>query len=108
MASFDRHAQKAAKNEALMREVNERIEEVAEEAERPDFLCECANPDCIETLTLSLDEYEAIRSSPVRFAVAPGHDFPEIERIVKEGGYVVVEKIGEAARIVETLDPRSR
>jgi hypothetical protein len=47
--------------------------------------------------------------SPVRFPVKLGHDYPEFERVVEEREhYVVVEKFGEAARVVAKLDPRSR
>jgi hypothetical protein len=39
--------------------------------------------------------------------VKPGHDYPELERVVEEKErYAVVAKFGEAARIVQKLDPR--
>ncbi len=102
-------ARKGAHNQALIREVNERIEALAEDAAHPEFLCECADTDCIEQMVLSIAEYEAIRHSPVRFPVKPGHVNPEFERVVEEHeGYVVVEKFGEAAEIVRRADPRSR
>jgi hypothetical protein len=98
---------KAAKNQALIRDVNERIERLAGAAWRPEFLCECADSECIETLELSLGEYEAIRSSSVRFPLKPGHDRPEVEHVVEENErYIVVEKVGEAAEIVRELDSR--
>jgi hypothetical protein len=99
---------KGARNQALVRDVNERIEQIATAA-HPEFLCECADEGCIETIELSIAEYEAIRSSPVRFPVKAGHDYPEFERVVQEhDGYVVVEKFGEAGRVSRKLDPRSR
>ena len=99
---------RAAYNQALMREVNERVEEVAGKAWLPEFLCECADPECMETLELSLGEYDAIRTSPIRFPIKPGHDYPEFERILEENErYAVVEKFGEAADVVRKLDPRS-
>jgi hypothetical protein len=105
----DSHAEKGAHNQALIREVNERIEQVAEDAAHPEFLCECADTNCVEVIEISIAEYEAIRSSPVQFPVKPGHDYPEFERVVEEHEhYAVVEKFGEAARIVAKLDPRSR
>jgi hypothetical protein len=105
----DSHAEKGAKNQALIREVNERIEKLADDAAHPEFLCECADTNCVELIELSIAEYEEIRSSPVRFPVKLGHDYPEFERVVEERGhYAIVEKFGEAARIVEKLDPRSR
>jgi hypothetical protein len=63
--------------------VNERIEEVAETAGDVEFVCECARMDCIETMHLSMAEYERIRSSPTHFPVAVGHDFPEFETVVE-------------------------
>jgi len=45
----------------------------------------------------------------VWFAVAPGHALPEIEDVIdRQAGYDVVEKRGEAARLVAGLDPRAR
>jgi len=105
----DSHAEKGAKNQALIREVNERIEKLAEDAANPEFLCECADTNCVEMIRLSIAEYESIRSSPVRFPVKLGHDYPEFERVVEDrDDYAVVEKFGEAARIAKKLDPRSR
>ena len=52
---------RGAHNQALIREVNERIEAIAAHAAPPEFLCECADERCIETIELSIAEYEAIR-----------------------------------------------
>jgi hypothetical protein len=87
------------KNERLFREVNERIREVGErfsdELTRFDFFCECADFTCTQRLTLALREYESVRAHPARFAVLPGHELPELERIVERNErYVVVEKPG--------------
>jgi ATP sulfurylase len=101
-------AVKAARNQALWREVNERIRVVAQTSGEMEFLCECANLECTETINLSVAEYEHIRSSPVRFPIMRGHDFPEVENVVQENDrYVVVEKIGKAAEEAAKLDPRS-
>ena len=110
MASYDGGIQttKVARNQALWREVNERIKAVAETSAEVQFLCECASLDCAKTLTLSMAEYERIRSSPVRFPIAPGHVYPEVESLVEENErYAVVEKKGEAGEIAAELDPRS-
>ena len=107
MPAMDRSA-KGARNQSLMREVNERIEQIAEDAAHPEFLCECADPDCVETLPLSIAEYEAVRSSPLHFPIKPSHDYPEFERVVEEHkSYVVVEKFGKAGEIAQRLDPRA-
>ena len=100
---------KAARNQALMREVNERIAEVSEEAWEVQFLCECADLSCEAVLDMSLLEYESVRSSPVRFPILAGHDLPRVESVVEENErYAVVEKIGEAAEVSAQLDPRGR
>ena len=109
MKEQEEQARKAAKNQALFRDVNERIEELVGKTWHPEFVCECADEHCIETLELSLAEYESIRASPIRFPVKVGHDYPEFERVVAlSDGYAVVEKIGAAAEVAKTLDPRSQ
>jgi hypothetical protein len=100
---------KAARNQALLREVNERIAEVSEEAREMRLLCECADLSCDAVLDISMLEYESIRSSPVRFPIATGHDLPDVEHVVEENErYAVVEKIGKAAEVSAKLYPRAR
>jgi hypothetical protein len=110
VAVRDPQARKGAENQSLIREVNERIEELAGDVAHLELLCECADPSCIEVMVMSVGEYEAIRSSPVRFPVKPGHADPDFERVIEENGgrYVVVEKFGDAAEVARQLDPRSR
>ena len=99
-------------NEALFREVNERVNEKAEafgSGTTFEYLCECANSDCTFQVTLTLPQYEAVRADPTQFVVLPLHFTPEIEKLVsKNEGHWVVQKIGEAADYVEEVDPRSR
>jgi hypothetical protein len=100
---------KGARNQALWREVNERIKNVAETAADVEFLCECADLDCVQTLNLSIAEYERIRSSPVQFPVALGHVYKEIEDVIQQNDrFVVVEKKGKAGEVAAKLDPGSR
>ena len=54
MKEQEEQARKAAKNQALFRDVNERIEELVGKTWHPEFVCECADEHCIETLELSL------------------------------------------------------
>ena len=102
---------RAARNEALFRRVNERVEEVNQAFESilgdSDFFCECADVDCMEKIRMTLAEYEDLRSVSTHFAVKPGHILPENERVVDErAGYIVVEKVGHAGRRAAELDPR--
>lgn len=100
---------KAAKNQALMREVNERIAKISEEASEIQLLCECADLSCHAVLDISMLEYESVRSSPVRFPIALGHDLPDVEQVVEQNErYAIVEKVGKAAEVSAKLDPRAR
>ncbi|HEX2044788.1 MAG TPA: hypothetical protein VHF23_04065 [Gaiellaceae bacterium] len=108
---MESRAERVAKNEALFREVNERIREVARPAspgEPSDFLCECGKRECTEPIGLTLAEYEEVRSDPTRFVVAPGHVVADVEdAIASTDRYAVVGKRSPAAvRIAEEHDPR--
>ncbi|MBA2383435.1 MAG: hypothetical protein H0V68_02045 [Actinobacteria bacterium] len=106
---MDERDKRLAQNEALFREVNERVQEHAAEGGVHHYLCECANPDCTFRITLPVDEYEAVRADPRQFMVLPLHYTPEIEELVVEGAaYWIVRKTGEEGEYVEQLDPRSR
>jgi hypothetical protein len=102
-------------NEALFREVNERVAEVAEHflpGETPtavNFSCECGDRACTEQIAMTLGEYEALRAKATRFAVAPGHEVPDIERVVaRHPSYFVVEKQDpDAEEVARKTDPRS-
>ena len=109
---MDAREHRLAQNEALFREVNERVQAVAHQL-GPDvpyeFLCECANADCSFRITLPLAVYESVRADGKQFVVLPLHYTPEIEELVrKEDTYWVVRKTGDAGEYVEQLDPRSR
>ena len=101
-----------AENEALFREVNERVDSIAHQLGPGvpyEYLCECANADCTFRIALTSGDYEAVRTDPTQFVVLPDHYTPEIEDLVmKEESYWVVRKQGEAGEYVERLDPRSR
>jgi hypothetical protein len=109
---MDEREQRLAQNEALFREVNERVDAVAHRL-GPDvpyeFLCECANADCTFRIALPTAVYETVRSDPAQFVLLPNHITPEVEElIVEEETYWIVRKTGDAAEYVERVDPRSR
>jgi hypothetical protein len=108
--------ERLAGNEALFREVNERVAEVAThfieggtDTEEVDFTCECGRADCAEPIPMAVGEYEAIRAEPTHFAVAPGHERREIESVIaRYPSYFVVEKRDEDAQeVARATDPRT-
>jgi hypothetical protein len=98
-----------ALNEALFRETNERLEErvrmfVGDE-ELFGIICECGSLECNDRITLSKDEYAAVRADPAQFAVKPGHTVACVEEVVaRNDRYEIVRKQGIAAEVVEFLD----
>lgn len=96
------------KNEALFREVNERIHEITTYDEDAEFLCECGDPTCTEAIQLTIAEYQGIRRDPTHFAVVPGHELPDVEHVILQNDrFALVEKgIGDATRVALETDPR--
>jgi len=99
------------RNEALFREVNERIEAVSTtvppEEKLVEFLCECDNKDCAEKISATRAEYEAVRAVGTNFIVTPGHQDPGVESVVQQNDrFLVVEKEGRAGHDAEKSDPR--
>jgi hypothetical protein len=105
-------ADRAARNEEIFRDVNERIEQGAEQhgVEAPlSFHCECGRASCVTTIDIAPAEYERVVHERYRFILIPGHEQPEIERIVeRRGEYVVVEKVGEARERIDRDHPQQR
>ena len=101
----DSRDERRARNETAFRTVNEAIAAgrgLTEVERRLPFVCECGRLGCTVILELTRGQYETVRDHSRRFVVAPGHDTPEIERVVESGdSWAVVEKIGAAAEIAE-------
>ena len=107
--SLDERFARQAHNEALFREVNDRIAQLGERAQAwsPDrtveFLCECGEEGgCGKRVRVPIDVYERVREQDDRFVVVPGHETLEIERAVEwTDDYVVVDKVKAAEPYVE-------
>jgi hypothetical protein len=103
--------ERVARNEALFREVNERIKQVNEELTEleSEYICECGDAECTEPISLTVDEYEHVRRDPTHFAIQPGHADDTVEQVVAQNDrFAVVEKTEpDAARVVVREDPRS-
>jgi hypothetical protein len=80
-----------ARNEAIFREVNERVADVGDsEAGMTNFLCECGN----------------LRGNPATFAVVPGHVLEDVETVIEETNrFHVVKKHPRESAIAEATDP---
>ena len=106
--------QRVGKNEAIFREVNERIHELNRgfsfgHDDITDFVCECSDQSCFVPVELTLGEFDDVRSEPTHFLIAPGHTWhPEVEMVVQfNDRFQVVEKRGDAGDVAEEADPRS-
>jgi hypothetical protein len=109
-----RRDEKLARNQALFREVNERISSLSSGFASTydqllDVLCECSDEICTVRIRVTVEHYEQVRACPTRFVIYPRHDSAQIEQVVDRGrGYEVVEMFGDAARLVADLNPRIR
>ena len=101
---------KAAENEAIFRDSNQKIAKgfselkgMAQEEghldwvldmDQPvDFYCECSDENCRKRITQKPSDYLNIRKNSSQFILLPGHNIPEIERVVESAdNYIVVEK----------------
>lgn len=102
-------AQRIAANEALFRNVNERIARAAVSQTSPlEIICECGDADCLERITVTSAEYEQARSDSTLFIARTGHIKTDVEHVVAEqGDHELIRKTGDAAAVAEERDPRS-
>jgi hypothetical protein len=106
--------QRAARNQSLFREVNERVKDVNDNfhvfTAVNEWVCECANDTCVERIEMASQEYEHVRGDGTRFFVAPSseHVWLDVEQVTeRHANYWVVEKIELGGKIAEQQDPRS-
>ena len=105
--------ERQARNEALVREVNERIAALAgssaiwNDDDTIELMCECGTDGgCDAWLRMPAAAYEKVRAQDDRFVVRPGHETPELEVAVDwTDDYVIVDKIQALEWLVED-DPR--
>jgi hypothetical protein len=108
------YEERAARNEALFRAVNDQVRGLSGNGAGPPdgphrFVCECGNGACTEHVYIPLEVYDRVRSNPHRFVVLPGHLSAEIEDVVDQAErYVVVEKSTPVGRQVAELNDLRR
>lgn len=85
------------RRQALLREVNERIERLTDRWDVHDgpfaVLCECGDTGCVHRIDLSRDAYESVRAAPLRFVLKAGHEDGDDRVVARHDGYVIVEKM---------------
>lgn len=102
----DDRARRLALNEAVAREVNDAVGEVAERWHHDDepieLICECSRLSCGERVRVTIREYTEVRSHSARFLVREEHISEEIERRVGiAGDAIVVEKTGPGRQVAD-------
>ena len=103
--------QRAARNEALFREVNENIadleERVGRDQEPPVFVCECSNVGCIERLAVDPSIYRRVREQPWLVPCSSGPRRPSIRTGRGNPSRLppIVEKTGAAGEVAEETQP---
>ena len=105
---------RAAQNEDLFRQINERLHSLADlegggGESRQQFVCECEQKTCSLVVELTSSEYRAVRTDGTRFLVYPtgAHTSPELETVVeRHDRFWVVAKRGEAGIEAELLADR--
>jgi hypothetical protein len=108
----DERGRRVGLNEAVFREVNERIGDVTRQfdvrRDELDLICECGDADCAERISMSLADYEQVRADPLQFAVVPGHDDASVEVVIaRRKAYDLVRKHpGAPALLAVERDPR--
>ena len=109
-ANLEREPESMAKTESLFRDVNEHIATAAGQfgSEDAEFVCECADPTCVDRVEVPLEVYEDVRAEPTTFILANGHEEGSIEKIVEtRRRFQIVRKVnGRVVAIVKKLDPR--
>ena len=112
-SDLDLQRERAARNQATLRSVNERIDGLSAVFQPDDnaqyvYVCECDDMSCLERIAISHDEYRRVRRHPTEFFVVPGHERPEVEEVVDQNSrWLVVRKIGVGATVAtELAQPR--
>lgn len=85
------------RNQVAFRSANKRLGELVGDRigseETIPFLCECPNDECLDAVSITLQEYEEVHSHPQRFLVVSGHPTTAGERMIEDrDGYWIVEK----------------
>ena len=92
--------------EAALRNSNYRVAEAHDGKDvLNDLFCECGYVGCRQRLSLSIEDYDRVRSHPRHFFVMKGHNIPGAEEVVEENeAWMVVEKPVEVKPILDRIE----
>lgn len=97
--------ERKAANQALFRDVNERIAELAAGLDpagsEQAFICECSHVGCTASVQIPASAYAQVREDATTFLLIPGHEDPSrADILVRFPNYLIVRnKEGVAADI---------
>jgi hypothetical protein len=96
-------ASREGDQQCLIRDANEAIERMnvrsTPDAARPELRCECGDPACLERLSPTHAEYEAVRAYGSHFFVSINHENPETAMVIKQNErFAVVDVVAADAR----------
>ena len=106
---MDERVRRIGLNEAVFRQVNERIEDLSDTfgLNQLDLICECGDANCTSRIEMNHQQYEELRSDSTTFAVVSGHEILDVEEVVaRHGSYDVVRKTAAEARDVADATDR--
>jgi hypothetical protein len=94
------NARRQINNELKTRSHNQRVKKTLEHHAPDevqdelvvDFYCECSDDTCTERIPMTFQEYDELHNSPAKFVLAPGHQSPMVEKVVKADGERTVVK----------------
>lgn len=96
--------ERVARNEELFQVVNRQIAKLEETLGHPKtfaMVCECSKKHCLEGFEVEPAVYQRVRSNPRLFFLVPGHEDPQVEKVLERTPqYLVVEKVGRAGEVV--------
>jgi hypothetical protein len=106
-------AGRIGRNEALFRQVNERLEGLNETlstvTDTFEIVCECGDADCAQQIPIAVESYERARSDSSLFVLVPGHENENVEDIVERNDafHLVRKREGVPRQAAEETDPRA-
>jgi hypothetical protein len=88
-----RFMERAADAEELFANLNEALANLHMNTNWTSFVCECANPLCMERIELTAAILERVHESRGHYVVKPGHEVPDVEETVAVlDEFVIVRK----------------